>query len=204
MEMVNARYGSLALSVVQNLLLLGHTKVSDLAEAHGPNQKPPPNGDSNGHVVINGSMPNDGTSSLHVPSDAQLDVILCDLLETGFVEPVVQSMFRSPTDTYSHVEKEILQNVYGGSTKGTKQKDELKGRVRERLQEIRSEGRDWEVQSNKRALDGGSANGINGTAKRRRLSNGSVNGRSTLHHQDKGIRIDVGLLAFLDLAMMER
>lgn len=190
MNIVEERYGARARDVVQNLLLLGHTKISDLAAAYESVKKPQVNGTSNGHSTTNDTT---RAEKSHITSAGQLDAILYQLLDAGLVEPVTQRMFRSPSDTYNQVEKEQLDTHFGGSTKGTKQKEELNRNISARLRDLRSEGRDWRPKGKKRPYNGDGPNGVNGAAKRRRLSNGAVNGDS--HYEDETIRLDVGLSA---------
>ncbi|KAF4625732.1 hypothetical protein G7Y89_g12428 [Cudoniella acicularis] len=191
MDAVENRYGGLARDLVHNLLLLGHTKVSDLAEAYESNQKEAAYGKSNGHPTINGV---NGHAKVHATTVGQLHNVLYRLLEAGVVEPVVENMLRSPSDIYNKLEKEILKESYGGSTKGTKQKEEVAGRIRDGLQALRSEGRDWKSKANKRPLNGEHTNGINGSTKRRRLSHGGgvVNGDHV--YEDDGTRLDPDLV----------
>ena len=184
-ELVESRFGALAKDVVQNLLLLGHTKVSDLAEAYGLADEARTNGDGTRNSSTNGANGANGNSLAHFSSLGQLHTVLVQLLRSGFLEPVTGQMFRSPTDTYNLVEKAILQDHYGGQTKGTKQKDELKIKIRHQLRTWRDEARDW------KPLDG-KVNGINGHSKKRRHSRGeaTVNGNDAF--RDEGIRLDVG------------
>jgi len=195
-ELVQSRYGVLAKDVIQNLLLLGHTKVSDLAEQYETAHKAlHANDDSNGHSGVNGT---NGQAKTHITSAGQLDSILCALLQSALIEPVIERMFRSPTDTYTQVEKEILEQTFSGSTTGSKQKDELKVKVRHRLKSLRDEGLDWRPKGNKRPLPSDLANGAKGHDKKRRLSKGEagVDGDQVAVFEDEGIRLDVGFLTF--------
>jgi DNA-directed RNA polymerase III subunit RPC3 len=179
MDIVESRHGVHARDVVQNLLLLGHTKVSDLEEAYESKQKHYSYGNGNGYVMANGT---NSQSRSHVSSASQLHTILAQLLQAGLVEPVVKSMFRSPTDTYKKIEREILHESFGGSTKGVKQKEELKVKIRDRLQALRTEGREWKPHGKKRLLNGEHVNG------------GAVNGDH--FYEDDGTRLDVGFPSF--------
>ena len=183
MEIVRSRHGVDARDVMQNLFLLGHIKISDLAEAYESKEKPHTNGKS--YAPVNGI-------NGHASIAGQLDCILIELLQAGLVETVTESMFRSPTDTFTHVEKEILQLHFGGSTKGGKQKEELKAMVKDRLQTIRSDGPDWRRKGNKRAMNGDPVNGLNGSGKRRRLSDGDGVISDEKICTDDGNILDVG------------
>ncbi|KAL3418680.1 RNA polymerase III subunit RPC82 [Phlyctema vagabunda] len=191
LDIVEERFGEQARDVVQNLLLLGHTKVADLVAAYDSIQKPLTNGRTNGHSNSNGDAHDtNGKAASNVIHTGQLHTILYQLLDSGFLEPVTAAMFISPTDTYNMVEREELQNNYGGSTKGVKQKDELKSTVMKRMQAIAEEGRKWRpMGTNKRGYNG---DGANGASKRQKLSNSTTNGR--IEYQDEGIRLDSDLV----------
>jgi hypothetical protein len=110
-----------------------------------------------------------------ISSTQQLHTTLVQLLEAGLIEPVGTSMLRSPNDTYQLLEREILRD-YRDGVKGAKGKEEVAGKVRERMRRLRSEASYWQPKSGNRALNGGAhTNGIN---KKRRLMNGAVNGDS--------------------------
>ncbi|KAI9730936.1 MAG: RNA polymerase III subunit C82 [Claussenomyces sp. TS43310] len=167
--LVQERYGLVAKEIAQDILLLGHAKVGDLANAYESKKAATKNiatGKTDGKHLTNGIRK---TNDPEVTKT--FDEVLAQLLEAGLVEPVVESMFRSPSDTYNIIEKEILKSRYGGSTKGVKQKDELKVLVSERLRHIRSEGRGWvHGKGVKRRANG---EHINGGEKRRKLANGA-------------------------------
>jgi DNA-directed RNA polymerase III subunit RPC3 len=187
LEIVESRYGTRARGIMQKLFLLGHAAVGDLADSYQPHGGSPESPES----------PANGTSNAVVQSNPQsctpmqLDFILCELLEAGLVEPVTEIAFRSPDDTYNEVEQATIKSDFTGGTKGTKQKEMLKTIIREKLQTLRLESKSWKPKGNKRKLDAPPANGINGNAKRRKFSNGSltVNGN---HHGDENLRLEVG------------
>jgi DNA-directed RNA polymerase III subunit RPC3 len=190
MDVIESRYGVEARDVVQNLFLLGNSNVSDLTAAYESKRKTQSNGHTNGHTTKNGA---NGQSKPRIISTGKLHAILERLLETGYIEIVQEGMSLSPSDTYNKIEREILQTQFGGSTKGAKQKDELKAKVQHRLRELR-ESREWKAKGKKRPLNGG-VNGINGANKRRRLSNGeqTVNGDFNFDEdEDDETRLDVG------------
>ena len=189
MELVESRFGSLAKDLVQVLFQVGHTKVSELIATYEMlhlkhNEGTGLNADTNGVNGVNGHEKLEQTSG-------HLHAVLIELLQAGMIEPVKAHMFRSPTDSYAMIEREILLSDYDGNTKGNKQKDELKGKVRERLQGLREEGREWNAKGGKKRSHAADiTNGVNGTGKRRRLSNGAVNGDHYV--EDDGARLDVG------------
>lgn len=138
-----------------------------------------------------------GTTIAVIQSDPQsctpiqVDFILCELLEAGLVEPVTEIAFRSPDDTYNEIEQATIKSDFTGGTKGTKQKEMLKNIIRDKMQTLRLESQIWKSKGNKRKLDSPHANGMNGDAKRRKFSNGSltVNGN---HQGDENLRLEVG------------
>jgi len=191
-EIAQSRYGDLAAEIMGNLFLSGHSTVKELVsgytarlvevEAKRNQEDRVPNG-SNGQSKTPFQAP-----VVH-DSTAQIHGLLTELLEGGLIQPLTGKMFLSPTDTYDKVAKKTLQDEYGGNIKGTKQKEELKEKIREHLLKLRSE-REWRSTGKKRSLNGNHANGINGSNKRRRLSNGAVNGDH--YFEDDGARLDVG------------
>ncbi|CAL3966946.1 unnamed protein product [Diplocarpon coronariae] len=202
LQSVESRFGSFARDVMQNLFLMGHTKISDLADVYEsmpaqlsspalqPNTvHPNAKGKTNGHTGTNGV---NGQAKEH-SSTGSLHMVLAQLLEAGIIEPVVESMLRSPTDLYNKIEKEVTNAVFGGGTKGVRQKEELKVKIQQRLESIRTEGSQWQPRGKKRVLNG-SQNGVNGSNKRRRLSNGdhAIDGEHL--YEDDGTRIDLNLI----------
>jgi DNA-directed RNA polymerase III subunit RPC3 len=163
LTIVKSRYGATAEDVVQNLLLLGHTKVEDLQVAYSSK------GPASAHATTNGATTN-GTHADANPTHGQLNYTLCLLLENGIIEPVTEAMFRSPADTYNLIEKDIIKGIVGG-VKGARAKEEVKGRIRDQLKNLREQGRDWRayVTGYKGSVSG---RGQNGADKRRKLENG--------------------------------
>jgi DNA-directed RNA polymerase III subunit RPC3 len=190
MEIAETRFGSAAREVVHKLFLLGHTRISDLAKAFESKQKDHVNGDAEDYdATTNDTNGVNGQSTSPVTSEGHLHSVLQQLLDAGFLEPVVPSMFLSPADTYNKIEKEILRESFGGSTKGAKQKEELKLKVKHRLHDLRTK-RAWKGKVKKRPLNGQHMNGINGTNKRRRLSNGDSAVSGDTPFEDDGTRLD--------------
>lgn len=189
MEIAETRFGHAAKDVVHKLFLLGHTSVSDLAKAYEFKQNDCVNGDTEDHDASTNGVNSQITSP--VTSEAHLHSVLQQLLDAGFLEPVVRSMFLSPADTYNKIEQQVLRENFGGSTKGAKQKEELKIKVKHQLHSMRSD-RAWKGKVKKRPLNGQHINGINGANKRRRLSNGSSTVSGDQLFEDDGTRLDVG------------
>jgi DNA-directed RNA polymerase III subunit RPC3 len=191
LEAVESRYGASAKDVVESLFLLGHTKVSDLEKVY----------ESRIHDHANGNGESNGNTreeKLVMISTGQLHAILTRLLEAAIIQPVVGSMLCSPTDTYEKIEYQILKESFGGSTKGAKQKEELKVKVRDKLQALRSERQNWQMKGKKRPLNGSLSNGVNGVSKRRRLSNSGASVNGNHDYEDDGARVDVSLPIFSD------
>lgn len=194
LEIVQERYGADARAVVQNLLLLGHTRIADLAEAYESETKLP-NGHNNGANgnEMNGIEMNGGHDGANGHVDGKkksvnLDGILARLLDDGFVEPLVESMFRSPTDAYNEAEKAELRRAEFGDVKAAKSAD-AKRNIAKTLEKAR-EDRSWRSGTMKRYMTGGH---MNGGDKRRKLANGksSTNGSGAF---DEDIRLDPNLV----------
>ncbi|KAJ8071039.1 hypothetical protein OCU04_001386 [Sclerotinia nivalis] len=184
LEIAEERFGSVAADIIGQLVLLGHAKISDiiaeLNKSHGTH--------ANGNG-INGATNGNGVHPYH---SGQLNHTLIQLLEEGFIQPVGRNMFRSPTDSYNAVEKALLHEDYGGATRGTKQKEELRSRIRQRLQDLRAEVPNWKPVGYNRP----SANGhLNGTAsKRRRLSHNGTATNGYDFGDDETNRLDGNLV----------
>jgi len=191
MEAVEARFGPFARDVMQNLFVMGHTRISELAAVYESGAGAHTNGKVNGHATTNGVNGHDEEHSTIGP----LHTALAHLLQAGMVEPVVENMLRSPTDLYNKVEKEVEQAFYQGGTKGLKQKEEMKLKIQARIDSARTEGHNrWQLKGKKRMANG-DHNGTNGNHKRRRLSNGGSDIASgDVLYEDDGTRLDSNLV----------
>jgi len=177
-EIAEARYGAPAREIVTNLFQLGHTKVMELVAAYKAIEEKPVNGNGHDHAIANGV--NGAQSQDKVRSTAHLHAILMDLLEAGIIEVVDEKSFRSPTDTYNMIEKQVIDE--SGQPKGIKGKIDHLDRIRRQLRDFRDEGRNWRPKGwrrDKHGMNGGQKNGV---------QNGAVNG----NHGDDGLRLDVG------------
>ncbi|RYO92393.1 hypothetical protein DL766_000363 [Monosporascus sp. MC13-8B] len=213
LEMVRENYGDIAKGLVQDVLVLGHIKMSDLVEAY-KNKAPsggnkPVNGvvkdehdedDDHGlnadgtHVNgVNGSSVN-GFASEEDEKDpiAQAYFHLARLLAAGILEPVSSMMFQSPTDLKTAIEQEVLRNDFPAGIRGIKQKRELETAVAKKADEFQQSRT-----SLKRRLE--SEFDHEASVKRRRLLNGSAmsNGASgagavdlLMEHLDVAIRVN--------------
>lgn len=162
LQIIETRYGKEAKDVVQNLLLLGHAKVGDLVDAYQSKTKVT-NGQTNG--TTNGVNGTEGSDKFN------LDGILKRLLDDGFVEPLVKSMFKSPADTYLETERDITRSAgaaaTAGASKAGKTADLLKHDV-ERTVETARRQRSWKEGNLKRY----EKNIVPASEKRRKLANG--------------------------------
>jgi DNA-directed RNA polymerase III subunit RPC3 len=215
MNFVEAMHGTLARELVHNLLLLGHTKISDLLQAYGAQKEEQSrlaelarqeflrqeqeegtaqqqeNGDLNGVNSVKESRINDHIPDPITADTGQLHTALAKLFDAGLVERVIDSMFRSPADIQDELEKDLAREQSGGGVKTAKQKLEFANRLKHKFRDLRKEGTEWRPHSRKRPFNGEHTNGVNGTSKRRRLSSGAVNGGS--NYDDDGSYLDVGL-----------
>jgi DNA-directed RNA polymerase III subunit RPC3 len=192
MEIAEEKFGPVGLELVRDLHLLGQAKVSTLVN-ECEEEKSGANGKKNGTHAVNGL---NGDSNGHSVSRVKQHTI-ARLVEAGMVQPVKKSMFRSPADTRNEIEKGLLKERYGGSTKGTKQKEELNVSIRAELEALRSDEMQWKPKGKKRAPLG-EAGRINGSTKRRRLSHSehAVNGNHHTKYEDDSAVLDVGFISF--------
>ena len=139
---VEDQYGEFAGGVISNLLLLGHVRVGDFAQAYVIP------GDSKGHlngafVLPNSSLPRgsatkqvDGLDGYRGSTRESLHQALYDLLQASLISVVNESHFRSLADNRSEAEKEIpFQDQYVGKLK--------KEHEAEREQAIHHKLEDW-------------------------------------------------------------
>ncbi|KAG9231006.1 DNA directed RNA polymeras-like protein III subunit Rpc82 [Amylocarpus encephaloides] len=206
MQVVENKFGVLTREVVQNLLLLGHSTVSDLCDAYEAQKK------QQSRLVdlarqnelrrkeetvedeqMNGLAKEINGANNHPPvtiaTTGQLHTALFRLFDAALIERVVGTMFESPSDVQTKLEREIVQEGNGANLKTSKTKEELTKRLLGRLRKDRAAGSDWKPQ--KRPHNGDHRNGANGTNKRRRLSSGvAVNGDHIYEEEDDGARLD--------------
>lgn len=195
LQAVESRYGTVAKDIVQNLLLLGHTRISHLESAYEAkiNQQTNKTLDETSSAKKNETnIPSEGEPA-GIHTLGQLHAVLLRLLQVGVVEEVLAHMFSSPSDTYSRIEKETTMMYFGGSIKGAKQKEELKMKVRARLHALRSDTQKWQIKGKKRPLNGELSGSTSQVNKRRKISG---DGTSSIEYvyEDKGLQLDVSLL----------
>ncbi|KAH7058948.1 RNA polymerase III subunit RPC82-domain-containing protein [Macrophomina phaseolina] len=152
-KMVEDRFGESAGGLVSNLLLLGHAKVSDLADAYGVSSKTGAVDAAslhvNGNGIANGEETNSGAekNQNHVKTLDDLHRILRQLLDAGFVIPVRRRHFYPTSDLRNEAERIIKHTLFGGQVKG-KQISEMEVEVNKLLKRWRDEEDDQEEQSN--------------------------------------------------------
>jgi DNA-directed RNA polymerase III subunit RPC3 len=117
MDLVEEKFGPYEKDVMQNILLHGHVQVSNLEDQRDKG-KTHTNGVNGEHSDTNGVNGVNGNHGKKTTSPAAFDGALSRLIESGYVEIVVERMFRSPTDAYDLLEKEFLRRDYGGQLKG--------------------------------------------------------------------------------------
>ena len=108
------RHGDFAGGVLSNLLLLGHARVGDLAQAYElawPDTKRPQEAvhdlhNSNSPVIPNTKQAGTNANNQR-PTLESLHSTLWDLLKAGTISPVNESHFRSDADNRIEAEKEI-------------------------------------------------------------------------------------------------
>ncbi|KAK3314778.1 RNA polymerase III subunit RPC82-domain-containing protein [Apodospora peruviana] len=169
LEMVDSSFGAPAKDVMQSLLLLGQTRISDLVAAYQEKidqahqklvkEEADPFLETNG---VNGDSHAPKRLDLVIKTTAQLNSVICRLVEAELIDVVHAKTFLTPDDIYRDVEKEVLDTHFPGGPKGGKAKIELEEKIAEGLRKVRGESK-----SLKRKLE------QNGTAaKRRKLFSG--------------------------------
>lgn len=171
LEMVETSFGPPAKDVMQSLLSSGQTKIEHLVEAYQGKF-----GHANGvwketddedfpEFQINGvngySHPTKKPETL-IKSTAQLNSVLCRLIEAELIDLVSDKTFQSLPDILKTVEKDVTEKFFPAGVKGGKGKIEFQEKVAEGLRKVRDESKTL-----KRKLE------QNGTAaKRRKLFTG--------------------------------
>ncbi|GME44776.1 dna directed rna polymerase iii subunit [Neofusicoccum parvum] len=146
-KMVEDRFGESAGGLVSNLLLLGHAKISDLADAYGVSTKTGAVDLESLHVNGNGIANGDDASTgvekgqNHVKSLEDLHKLLRQLLDAGFVTPVRRRHFHPTSDLRNEAERIVKHTLFGGQVKG-KQVVELEAEVNKLLKRWRDEDGD--------------------------------------------------------------
>ncbi|KUI58009.1 DNA-directed RNA polymerase III subunit RPC3 [Cytospora mali] len=145
LDMIGTIYGEEEKEVMQNLLSMGHAKVEDLRDAYQAKFKqaarlmPAANGDAHHDEEEPAGAKKNSKTGLYVNSLAQLDDVLCRLIQAELVAKVSEDSFRSPEDRYKSVEEEITKTFFAGGIRGTKGKEEYAVKMSKRLREMRDE-----------------------------------------------------------------
>ena len=174
LEMVESAYGPAVKDVMQSLLLLGQTRVSDLKAAY--EGKIRRSTEAAQHASLDADMV-DGEAppvakkpTLPVKSVAQLNSIICRLAEAELVDVVHGLTLVSPEDVYKDVEERVTRVKFPGGVKGGKGKAEFEEAVAMELCKVRRESKSLKrkledsgpAAKRRKLLNGAGANGVNG------------------------------------------
>ncbi|KAI1099100.1 RNA polymerase III subunit RPC82-domain-containing protein [Jackrogersella minutella] len=175
LDMTRTKYGHHAHSLVHEILLQGHAKISDLIEGSKNGlftREETVNGTtSNGHNHVNGNGITNGIDDSELeyseggPDEQTFDT-LAQLIAAGILEPVLPMMYQSPQDLKSAAEQEFMADFPTG-LRGSKQTAEFEKFVREKLRDNRGENT-----ALKRRLENEYM--LNHKPKRRKLTNGTI------------------------------
>ncbi|KAI9775081.1 MAG: RNA polymerase III subunit C82 [Geoglossum umbratile] len=140
MRLVEERFGEAAGAVVANLLLQGHVRVGDLADAYGlsaANVRGNTKGGGAGHGVNGQAKDVGGRVEKPALTLGQLHSILHRMLHSGYIMQVTDEQFWPIADYQNDIERAVKRDHFSGGVKGPKQKQELDGLVRERMRKSR-------------------------------------------------------------------
>ncbi|KAK1832764.1 RNA polymerase III subunit RPC82-domain-containing protein [Podospora conica] len=199
LEMVEGSFGPVAKDVMQNLMVSGQTRVSDLLAAYQikiDRAKAAAEQDMDLEFpefnLPNGNHHEVKKPDHQVKSTAQLNSIICRLVEAELIDVVHSKTFQSPDDIVKEAESQVAANYFPNGVKGGKGKAEYEQKVAEALRKIRSESKSLKrkLESNgsaskKRKLFAGI--GPNGTANG--ISNGA-NGANGAHEEEMDPALD--------------
>lgn len=173
LEMVESSFGPVAKEVMQNLMISGQTRVSDLLAAYQIKIDRTKAAAEQDMDLEFPEFKQNGVNGNHheVKSTAQLNSIICRLVEAELIDVVHSKSFQSPDDIVKEAESQVVANYFPNGVKGGKGKAEYEQKVAEALRKIRSESK-----SLKRKLESNGA-----ASKRRKLftgigQNGTSNG----------------------------
>ncbi|KAI9158373.1 DNA-directed RNA polymerase III subunit RPC3 [Paramyrothecium foliicola] len=125
LQTVEAWYGTAERDLVQTLMLLGHARIADLAQAF-ESRKPKLNGHSNGS-----SHPPSGL----IESEDELHTVLGRLIQSEIIETVRPDSFRNPKDVYFEIERDVTK-TRPGERASTKNKAEQQRQIAERMKQF--------------------------------------------------------------------
>ena len=157
-KFVEDRFGEKAGGIISNLLLLGHTKVSDLSDAYGVTNKKvnsdvelkhdSGNGISNGDALTNEDGLASGVDEAHdvsktenhIHSRGQLYSILHQLLHSGWIVPVQELHFWPSAERHNEAEVFVISTHFEGKVpKGPKKAPDFARLLKERKRKNRDE-----------------------------------------------------------------
>lgn len=173
LEMVDNSYGPAGRDVMQNLLLLGQTRISDLVAAYQAKINEVNNDDA---------WLNDKKPELVIKSKAQLNSVLCRLIEAELIDVIHSKTFQSAHEIEKQVHREVMDVYFPNGIKGTKAKVEFEQRVAEGLRKVREESK---TLKRKLAQNGGAS-------KRRKLAVGNETNGAPEEEEDLDPALDVG------------
>ncbi|KAM7199594.1 RNA polymerase III subunit RPC82 domain containing protein [Rhypophila sp. PSN 637] len=176
LEMVDSTFGAAAKDVMRSLLLSGFTRISDLVAAYqeqideaGKATKTEPDDDDPFAEPegVNGDAQAAKKPGLVIKSTAQLNSVICRLVEAELIEVMHDKIFLTHHDLFKGAETKVMKEFFPTGIKGNKAKVELQERIADELREDRSKSK-----SLKRKLEQSGA-----AAKRRKLfTEGGLNG----------------------------
>lgn len=171
------RFGAAAGGIISNLLLLGHAKIGDLADAYNVTSKRKgairtEQEHVNGAGLPNGVGKQDGTSKSHdhITTLGQLHSTLQQLLDAGFITQVHRTHFCPSADLDNEAQKQVSRERFPGGVKGTKAKDELHIAVMDRKRKWRDEGDSDDARSAPRGTRAGHDSYEDRARKKRKLN----------------------------------
>ncbi|KAH0537160.1 hypothetical protein FGG08_006030 [Glutinoglossum americanum] len=144
MRLVEERFGEAAGAVITNLLLQGHVRVGDLADAYGLTAAETRGNAKGGGAShgVNGRV-KCGDAGIGAENQiltlGQLHCILHQMLHSGYITQVTEEQFWPLVDHRNHVERAVKREKFPGGVKGPKQKQELEEMVREKMRKSREE-----------------------------------------------------------------
>jgi DNA-directed RNA polymerase III subunit RPC3 len=150
-KFVEDRFGEKAGGIISNLLLLGHTKVSDLSDAYGVTNKKA-NSDAelkyDGDALTNEDGLANGVDEAHdvskteshIDSRGQLYSILHQLLHSGWIVPVQELHFWPSAEHHNEAEVFVISTHFEGKVpKGPKKVPDFARLLKERKRKNRDE-----------------------------------------------------------------
>lgn len=187
-RVVEAEFGENAAGVCSNLLLLGHARIKDLADAYGVTPKDKGDAQTGAdHIYGDGLADGAGkteSAKIHVKSVEQLHSILHQLLDKGYVQTVRKIHFRPSTDVNNEAERVVKQTKFPDGVKGTRGKLEYQTELNNYKRRLRDESDDaTQPESSLAGLKRSSSISISQSRKRQKLGaqshtalNGYING----------------------------